>query len=175
MVKTTGKKKSLKGATAEEWRAHTIEFKYKGKAYNAPIEGNLVLEDLSVGEIKDHLNEIPGRLSYWKSFQVHVEREIANMEEDYEVWFQKAYIDVDVEHGKKTEGWKKSKVMLDNAKEYRIRRATIRDLQDINKKVNVLVTGYNTMTWTLREIARLTYAEMSNIELRGKGSLSGIK
>jgi hypothetical protein len=106
---------------------------------------------------------------------VQLEREIADMEEDYESWFQKAYMDVDTEYGKKTEGWKKSKVMLDNAEEYRKRRAAVRDLQDINKKINVLVTGYNTMTWTLREIARLTYMEMSNIELRGKGSLSDIK
>ena len=167
--------KTLKGTTAEDWRAHIVEFRYKGKSYNAPIEGNLVLLDLSVGEIKDHLNEIPGRLSYWKSFQVQLEREIADMEDDYEQWFQRIYMDVDVEYGKKTEGWKKSKVMLDNADEYRKRRGAVRDLQDINKKINVLVTGYNTMTWTLREIARLTHAEMSNIELRGRGSLSDIK
>jgi hypothetical protein len=128
-----------------------------------------------VGEIKEHLNEIPGRLSYWKSFQVHVEREIATMEDDYELWFQQAYMNVDAEYGKKTEGWKKSKVLLENTDDYRLYRAAIRDLQDINKKINVLVTGYNTMTWTLREIARLTYAEMSNIELRGSGSLSNIK
>jgi hypothetical protein len=56
------KTKTLKGTTAEEWRSHVIEFRYKGKAYNAPIENNLVLSDLSVTEIKDHLNELPGRL-----------------------------------------------------------------------------------------------------------------
>jgi len=168
-------KKTLAGTTAEDWRAHVVEFRYKGKSYNAPIEGNLYLTELSVGEIKDHLNELPGRLSYWKSFQVQVEREIADMEDDYEQWFQKAYMDVDVEYGKRTEGWKKSKVMLDNAEEYRKRRGAIRDIQDVNKKINVLVTGYNTQTWTLREIARLTHGEMSNIELRGKGNLSDIR
>jgi len=168
-------KKTLAGTTAEDWRAHVVEFRYKGKSYNAPIEGNLYLTELSVGEIKDHLNELPGRLSYWKSFQVQVEREIADMEDDYEQWFQRAYMDVDVEYGKRTEGWKKSKVMLDNAEEYRKRRGAIRDIQDVNKKINVLVTGYNTQTWTLREIARLTHGEMSNIELRGKGNLSDIR
>ena len=165
--------KTLKGTTAEEWRSNKVTFKYKGKAYNAPVKDNLYLLDLSVTEIKDHLNEIPGRLSYWKTLQVQVEREIFNMSEDFEVWFQTCYMDVDVEFGKKTEGWKKSKVMLENAEEYRTRRSALRDLQDVNSKISVLVNGYNTMTWTLREVARLTYAEMSNIELRGKGSLSG--
>lgn len=167
--------KSLKGTTAEEWRSHRVEFTYKGKSYNAPIEDNLVLSDLSVTEIKGHLNELPARLSYWKSLQVQVEREIADLEDDFEAWFQRSYMDVDREFEKKTEGWKKSKVMLENAEEYRTRRSAVRDLQDVNKKLGVLVTGYNTMTWTLREIARLTHAEMSNIELRGRGTLSGME
>lgn len=165
-------KKSLSGTTVEEWRSHTIEFRYKGKAYNSVIQGNLVLEDLSVDEVKEHLNEVPGRLSYWKSLQVQVEREIADLEEDFEQWFLTQYMALDVEYGKNTETWKKNKVMLDNASEYREKKAAIRDLQDVNKKISVLTTGYNTMTWTLREIARLTYIEMSNIELRGKGTLA---
>lgn len=166
--------KTLKGSTQEDWRAHIIEFRYKGKQYNAPVDNNLVLGELSVTEIKTYLNELPGRMSYWKSFQVQVEREIADLEDDFEQWFQIRYMDVDEEHGKKTEGFKKSKVMLDNAAEYRMRREAIRDLQDVNKKINVLVSGYHTQTWTLREVARLTHAEMSNIEIRGKGSLADI-
>lgn len=164
--------KTLKGTTKEDWRSHIVEFRYKGKQYNAPIEENLVLSEMSVFEIKEFLNELPGRMSYWKSFQVQVEREIADLEDDFEQWFQSRYMDIDVEYGKKTEGFKKSKVMLDNSAEYRARREAIRDLQDVNKKINVLVSGYTTQTWTLREIARLTHAEMSNIEIRSKGSLA---
>lgn len=167
-------KKRLSEETSEDWKDHIVEFDYRGKKYTAPIDENLVLSDLSVSEIKDYLNELPGRLSYWKSFQVQVEREIADLEDDFEQWFQIQYMDVDEEFSKKTEGFKKSKVMLDNAEEYRRRRKVIRDLQDVNKKIAVLVTGYNTQTWTLREIARLTHAEMSNIELRGKGNLADL-
>jgi len=165
---------SLKGITKEDWRSHVVEFRYRGKDYRAPIEDNLVLKDLSVDEVKKHLNEIPGRLSYWKSFQVTLEREIADQEEEYEIWYQTQYMAISLDNDKKTEGWKKSKVLLDNTKEYRVRKAALRDMHDINSKVNVLVTGYNTMTWTLREIARLTVAELSNIEIRGKGTLSGM-
>lgn len=164
--------KTLKGTTSEDWKDHVIEFHYRGKDYRAPISDNLVLSQLSVTEIKDFLNEVPGRMSYWKSFQVQVEREIADLEDEYEQWFQTKYMDIDVEYSKKTEGFKKSKVLLDNSDEYRHFRTKIRDLQDVNKKIAVLVSGYNTQTWTLREIARLTHAEMSNIEIRGKGSLA---
>ena len=166
--------KSLKGTTAEEWRAHEVKFTYKGKQYNVPIESNLVLNDLSVDEIKDHLNEVPGRLSYWSSFQIQVSRKMVDLETDFEVWFHECYMDVDAEYPKKTEGWKKAKVMLDNSDEYRTMQKALRDLQDVGKRIAVLTAGYNTQTWTLREIARLTQAEMSNIELHGKGNLSDI-
>ena len=169
------KTKTLKGTTAEDWRACVLSFRYKGKSYNLPVLGNFVLRDLSVSEIKDFLNEIPGRLAYWGEFQRKCLREIFDMKEDHEFWSQKLYMGVDAEYPKKTEGWKKSKVMLDNATEYRVRRAALRDMEEIVSTIGIALHSYNQQVWTLREIARLTYAEMSNIELRGKGSLSQIK
>lgn len=141
----------------------TIEFTYKGKDFSVPIEASLMLNDMSVDEIKEHLNEIPARQSYWKAMQVTLEREIADMEEDFEVWYQNRYMDIDEEHAKRTEKWKAGKVMLENVDEWKKKKSALRDLQDVNKKVAVLVSGYNTMTWTLREIARLTHAEISNL------------
>ncbi len=167
--------KTLKGTTAEDWRAHVLKFRYKGKSYNIPVLDNFVLPELSVSEIKDFLNEIPGRLAYWGEFQKVVLREIFGMKEDYEFWLKKLYMEVDAEYPKKTEGWKNSKVMLDNAAEYRTRRGALRDMEDIVSTIGIVTHSYNQQVWTLREIARLTYAEMSNIELRGKGNLSEIK
>lgn len=169
------KTKTLKGTTAEDWRAYILKFRYKGKSYNLPVLGNFVLRDLSVGEIKDFLNEIPGRLAYWGDFQKKVLREIFDMKEDYELWSKTLYMEVDAEYPKKTEGWKNSRVMLDNATEYRLRRTALRDMEDIDSTIGIAMHSYNQQVWTLREIARLTYAEMSNIELRGKGSLSEIR
>jgi hypothetical protein len=162
--------KSLKGIENID-----ITFTYKGKKYFAPVVDSMFLKDMSVGEIKDNLNEIPARASYWKTFLVSLERSIEEKEEDFEIWFQQKYMDVDTEYGKKTEGFKKSKVMLENVDEYRKMKSGLRDLKDITKKINILVSGYNTKTWTLREIARLTYAEISGLSassLKSKGSLS---
>jgi len=152
-----------------------IEFTYKGKKYSAPVVDSMFLDDMSVDEIKQGLNELPARISYWKTFLIPLEREIEEGEEDFELWFQEKYMDVDTEFGKKTEGFKKSKVMLENASEYRAKKAALRDLKDITKKVNILVSGYNTKVWTLREIARLTDSEIRNLSassLKGSGSLA---
>lgn len=158
----------------DSWKEHSISFELNGKEYSVPLEDNLALNDLSVEDQKQHLNELPARLSYWKSLAVGIEREIQDKDDDFEAWFQARYMEVDDEYGKKTEGWKKSRVMLDNAAEYRKRKAEIRDLRDVASKINVLVTGYNTMTWTLREIAKLTYAEISNLDVSGKKSLADL-
>jgi hypothetical protein len=66
-------------------------------------------------------------------------------------------------------------VLLENVKEYKEWRGEIKDLEDVSKKIGVLTTGYNTMVWTLREIARITYQEMGNIEAHGRASLADLK
>jgi hypothetical protein len=172
--KAEKKGKSLSDVHIEDWREKEVSFRYKGKTYSVSTDDNLVLKTLSVSEIKNHLNSLPAKFAYWKDFQVQVERELSEAVEEYEVWFNEMYMDVDREFEKKTEGWKKSRVALDNLQEYRSRKAVLRDLEDVNKKIGVLVSSYNTMTWTLREVARLTGIEMSNLDIpiRGKGSLS---
>ena len=154
-----------------------IEFDYKGKHFKVPVVNSMFLKDMSVTEIKDGLNEIPARLSYWKTFAIALEREIEDAKEEYDIWFQKSYMDVDTEYPKKTEGWKKSRVMLDNQEEYREKKRFLRDLSDVAKKIDILVSGYNTKVWTLREIAKLTHAEIGSISgsvLKGGGSLADL-
>lgn len=152
-----------------------IEFTHKGTNYKVPVVDSLFIDDLSVDEIKKMLNELPARMAYWKTFLVSLDREIADAEDAFEFWFQKMYMSVDAEHSKRTEGFKKSKVMLDYSDDYRRMKADIRNLQDTHKKINILVSGYNNQIWTLREIARLTHAEigsLSDLSLKGSGSLA---
>ena len=165
------KLKSLQ--STEPIDSYNIEFEYNGNKYSAPIEGNLVMKHISSSDIKKHLNELPGKLAYWGDFKIQIEMEYEKLEADFDEWYQAAYMEVDAEEPKKTEGWKKSKVALDNSKEYRLRKGQISELKSILMKVGVLLSGYNNQVWTLREIARITTAEMSNIEISGRGSLSG--
>ena len=71
---------------AKIWKDETISFKYKERTYTEKIRGTLVLNDMSMGEIKDRLNEIPGKFAYWKSLQVHVELELEKLKEEFDSW-----------------------------------------------------------------------------------------
>ena len=168
--------KTLKGRTSstEPLDSHVITFEYKDRTYSAPIEDNLVMKNISAAEIKQHLNELPGKLAYWSDLKIQIEMEAEELEADFEEWTNKAYMDVDTEFPKKTESWKKAKVALDNASEYKARRRQLTEVKAVLRKIGVLTSGYNNQVWTLREIARLTTAEMSNIELRGKGNLADL-
>lgn len=177
------KTKSLKGSSVQKHAIagmdsnKNIEFDYKGQHFEIPVVESMFLKDMSVVEIKDSLNELPARISYWRTFAIELDREIEEAREVFDLWFQQAYMDVDTEYPKKTEGWKKSRVMLENADEYRERKYGLRTLTEIAKKIDILVSGYNTKVWTLREVARLTHAEISSISgsvLKGGGSLADL-
>lgn len=158
-----------------DWKQEVISFAYRGRKYRAKIEGHLVLNDMSLLEIKDRLNDIPGKFAFWKSLQVTVDREIEDLQEDYDLWFATKYQEIMMESEKKlTETAIKNMVLLDNAGEYRKMRLKIKDTRDISSKIGVLTKAYDMQSWTLREIANLTGKEMGNIEAHGKRSLKDV-
>jgi len=158
----------------DDWKQEVISFAYRGRNYKAKIEGHLVLDDMSLVEIKDRLNEIPGKFAFWKNLQVAVDRELEDLGEDYNLWFARKYQDI-MEVGKKlTETAIKNLVLLNNAVEYRLKRLAIKDLRDISSKIGVLTKAYDMQSWTLRAIANLTAQEIGNIEARGKRSLKDL-
>lgn len=159
----------------DEWKKETISFVYRDKSYRAKIEGHLVLNDMSLIEIKDRLNDIPGKFAFWKSLQVTVDREVEDLAEDYELWFAKKYQEIVEDVGKKlTETAIKNFVLLDNAGEYREQRLKIKDLKNISMRIGILTKSYDMQLWTLRSIASLTEKEMGSIEAYGKRSLKDI-
>lgn len=171
VVKATHSKVKTKEG---DWKQEVISFAYRGRNYKAKIEGHLVLDDMSMVEIKDRLNDIPGKFAYWKNLQVVVDRELEDLGEDYNIWFAKKYQDI-IEGGKKlTETAIKNLVLLNNAVEYRGQRLKIKDLRDISLKIGLLTKAYDMQSWTLRAIANLTAQEIGNIEAHGKRSLKDL-
>ena len=174
-------KKQLSGTSTpaksnkDDWKQEVISFAYRGKNYRAKIVGHLVLNDMSLVEIKDRLNDIPGKFSFWKSLQVTVDREIEDLQEEYDLWFATKYQDIMTESEKKlTETAIKNMVLLDNAEKYRFMRLKIKDIRDISMKIGVLTKAYDMQAWTLRSIAQLTSQEMGSIEAHGKRSLKDL-
>lgn len=160
----------------DDWKQEIISFSYRGQNYKAKIAGHLVLDDMSLVEIKDRLNEIPGKFAFWKSLQVTVDREVEDMKEDYELWFATKYQGIMEDSERKlTETAIKNMVLLDNAEQYRFLRLKLKDIRDISSKIGVLTKAYDMQMWTLRTIAQLTSQEMGTIEAhRGKQSLKDI-
>ena len=170
----SGKPTTVKPA-ADDWKQEVISFAYRGRKYRAKIAGHLVLNDMSLVEIKDRLNDIPGKFAFWKSLQVTVDREIEDLQEEYGLWFATKYQAIMMESKTKlTETAIKNMVLLDNSEAYRKKRLKIKDTSDISSKIGVLTKAYDMQSWTLREIANLTGKEMGNIEAHGKRSLKDV-
>lgn len=104
-----------------------------------------------------------------------MERELEDLQEEYDLWFAKRYEEVVGNSEKKpTETAIKNMILLDNAEEYRKKRLKIKDIRDISSKIGVLTKAYDMQAWTLRSIADLTGKEMGNIEAHGKRSLKDV-
>lgn len=174
--KQLGKSATTVKPAEDDWKKEIISFAYRGRNYKARIAGHLVLNDMSLVEVKDRLNDIPGKFAFWKSLQVTVDREIEDLQEDYDLWFATKYQEIMMEAEKKlTETAIKNMVLLDHAEEYREMRLEIKDIKDISSKIGVLTKAYDMQGWTLRSIAQLTSQEMGNIEAhRGKQSLKDL-
>lgn len=170
-------KEAVKPKQTKTWKDEIISFSYGGRNFSARIAGHLVLRDMSLVEIKDRLNDIPGKFAYWKSLKVTVDREVTDLEEEYAIWFATKYQEIVTEFRDKkapTEGYIKNMVLLDNSDEYRKLRTKIKDLKDVSSKVEILTKSYDMQQWTLRAIANLTATEMGNIEAHGKRSLKDL-
>jgi len=155
------------------WKTTKLVVAYKGKTYSAEIQDDLFLKTLSTTEIKKALNELPGKLSFWTSLKVDLELTLEELNQKYDVWFQELYMEVDDMNPKKTESWKKTKVAMENSDELRDWKEQIREVTYSIKKCGAILAGFNAMVWSVREIARLTTAEINNIEISGT-SRSGV-
>ena len=157
------------------WAESTITFFYGGDHYLEEIADNFTMEDLSIMEIKEKLNELPGKFAYWKSFQSSIELEIEELDEQYTKWYAQAYLAADNEAPKgATETYKKNAVILDNKEDYDKFREKRGNLKRALGQIEVIVKSLDKMSFTLQALASLTQSEMRNIEVRGAGSLSDI-
>lgn len=159
----------MENTTKKDWKEDVIEFSFQGVDYSMEV-AKLNLKNLTPLEVKEKLNTIPAKFAYWASMKNDIEQTIESVTEDYNIWMAEKYDELEGE--KKTENWKKNQVILRNVEDYKQWKAKLAGLHYANKQVDVIVKSYNMMTWTLREIARVIYAELSNIEATGSGSLN---
>lgn len=154
----------------------TIQFEYHGQSYSEEIE-DFRMQDMSIDEVKDALNELPSKFAYWKSMESVVSLEIQDLEREFDLWYADRYLKVDENApSKATEAWKKNTLIVNSEKTYREKQGELHRLRAVQGKVHAIVKALDMQSWTLRSIAGLTQSEMANIELKatGKGNLSNL-
>lgn len=160
--------KTLKNTSKKDWEDGIVEFSFEGVDYAVEV-AKLTVKNLTPLEVKVKLNLIPAKFAYWSSLKNKAEQELDSLSEDFNMWMADKYDDLDID--KKTESWKKNQIILQNVGEYKNWKEVIRNLKYVVNQLGTIVSAYNMMTWTLREIARVMYAEYINIEAAGSGSL----
>lgn len=155
---------NAKKKTLSSIKNHSVEFQYHGKTHVVDIELEMSMKSLSVEEIKNTLNRLPGKIAYWSNFKIQMEIELDAVKSDYDDWMAEKYMIVDQDNSKKTEAWKKMKIKSDYAAEYSVWNNQLSELHNAISRVGVIVTGYNNQIWVYREISRLTVAEMAALE-----------
>lgn len=153
-----------------------ISFSFGGREYQEEIEGELTLQDLSVEEVKQRLNEVTGKFAYWSRLLVRIKTLLDEAEEDLLIWNASKYLEVDkTAPAKATETWKKQAVLMDHASEYKEYTRKIRDLKEAKGSAEVLVESLEMQSSNLRGVLRVMEAEIykaiSPASVKGRGSL----
>jgi len=177
MAKTKGKAEVGTGAKGtgvriDGWKTKTISFNYKGRKYEERINGKLVLTEMSLGEIKDHLNTLPGKFAFYKALMGDALLEKERAQGKYELWHAGKYEEAKfaIDDKKPTETAIKNRIMLDNTADYQRLKGVELELEFMLSQIGAIVDGYNMQSWTLRSIANLTQQELANIEVHGKNA-----
>jgi hypothetical protein len=121
----------------------------KFKILDLVVEGKKVILDmkrlLKVADCEDKLqvmkamNQASSRLFYFGRCRTGIKEQLAALEEDFELWFDKMKIEFEDETSEKA---KERKARLENEDEYRKRKAEIRSLNFMRSQADL---AYNTM------------------------------
>lgn len=150
-------KRSLSGLN--ENKVVTISFRYNDEEFE-DAESNLQLDDISVEKLRVYLNRAPAKYAYWSSIKAQINKQLSETKTEYDIWFNERYHRVCLSNEKATETYKKTQVMIDNAKDYRAKQAAIRELEYAVEQASTLVKSYEMQSRTLQTIASLLRTEM---------------
>jgi len=136
-----------------------IEFVFEDQQYT-DLTSNLELSNITTDQIRAALNRAPSKYMYWSHLLADVNSKIRAADAEYDYWYATVYSEIDSEEPKKTEGWKKGRIILNNASDWKKRIKRKSDLLLVKDKVSALVNAYEMQSRTLQTVAGLLRAEM---------------
>jgi hypothetical protein len=154
-----------------------IEFTWNDKAYSETIEGNLELSELTPDLVRTSMNRAVGKLAYYGSLLSDAKRMQSAIETDFSEQESRWYLKIDAEEGKRTEGWKKAKIIVDNAVQWKDWQARSRKVDYVISQVKGIMSAFEMQIKVLMTISAMMRVEMEHsfagatAEAMGKRSL----
>lgn len=139
--------------------SESVDFVFDDQQYT-DLTSNLELSDITTDQIRAALNRAPAKYIYWSHLLADVNSKVRASDAEYEYWYANVYSAIDSEDPKKTEGWKKSRIILNNTSDWKKRIKRRSDLLLVKDKVSALVNAYEMQSRTLQTVAGLLRAEM---------------
>src|SRR3972149_8406590 len=81
-----------KGSSNNYWENKSVSFVYKDVQYTENIKNNLRLTNINPIDLKRLLNETPAKHAYWGSLLADVNKEIADVDKNYNTWYASKYV-----------------------------------------------------------------------------------
>ena len=137
-----------------------ISLEWDGSSYSESIDGEFELKLLTPVEVRQALNKAVGQYTYYSGVLADALRMQKAIDDDFDVWHSEKYLRYDEEAPKKTEGWKKSMVMVDFKKEWKEWKERQRSIAHVIDKLKAIVRGYEKQMGVLQTISAMQRVEL---------------
>ncbi len=137
----------------------SVDFVFEDQKYT-DLTSNLELSNITTDQIRAALNRAPSKYIYWSHLLADVNSKIRASDAEYDYWYAEVYSEIDSEEPKKTEAWKKGRIILNHVSDWRKRMKRKSSLLLVKDKVSALVNAYEMQARTLQTVAGLLRAEM---------------
>ena len=136
-----------------------VEFDYDGDHF-VDTDSNLSVEELTPEAVRGALNRAPAKYAYWAGILAKINDELRKQEDSFEFWKAPKYKSISEENPKATETYKNTQVMLDNIKEFKLKKQELNELTFAAAKCGILVKAYEMQSRTLQSVGSLFRTEM---------------
>lgn len=144
-------------------QGNIIEFTYNGTTHKLNVDDSFRMREFTPDDLKTRLGEVSADIAYWSAIQISVKREFEEVKDNYDQWYQTAYLTVSRNNPKSTENWKKAYIATEYSVDYLKWQGIIREYEEVRSKLGVITTAYNNQLWALRELGKIIISELHSI------------
>lgn len=139
-----------------------VKFSWQGEDYEERIE-NYNLKNISIMEIKEALNKVSGKYTYWASKVAEVAKSFEGLQLAYDIWYAKTYLGVSKNNSKATEKMKNNVILVEQEEDVRSKLSQLHDITHVLGKLKAIVKGYEIQYKTLQSLSAIHRHEIEQL------------